>query len=177
MKVNKFIKSKIPRNYFFVKGKLDINCKYFIKEIEKGIKREDHRNFQTNLMSEMTSFKYFIFDKKFHEMLLPISDMIDKNNFNDSLPWQIADAWGYKHTFGHHTKRHHHIPSAISGAVMLNKHPQKLYFPDINEELESKPGNFVLFSPFLIHFTYRTKFKTPRYGLSFNYDYNYAYQG
>ena len=80
MKVNKLIKSKIERDYFFVKGKLSIDCKYFITEIEKGIKREDNQSFKTNLMSEMTSYKYFMADKKFQEMLLPISDMIDDNN-------------------------------------------------------------------------------------------------
>ena len=51
MKVNKLIKSKIERDYFFVKGKLSIDCKYFITEIEKGIKREDNQSFKTNLMS------------------------------------------------------------------------------------------------------------------------------
>ena len=68
MKVNKLIKSKIERDYFFVKGKLSIDCKYFITEIEKGIKREDNQSFKTNLISEMTSYRYFIADKKFQEM-------------------------------------------------------------------------------------------------------------
>ena len=36
MKVNKFIRSKIERDYFFIKGNLNIDCEYFITEIEKG---------------------------------------------------------------------------------------------------------------------------------------------
>ena len=44
-----------------------INCKYFISEVEKGINREDNKNFKTNLMSEMTSYKFFLIDKKFYE--------------------------------------------------------------------------------------------------------------
>ena len=95
MKVNKFIRSKIERDYFFVKGKLNIDCKYFITEIEKGIQRNDNQSFKTNLMSEMTSYKYFMADRKFQEMLLPISDMIDDNNFCGVKPWNLSDAWGY----------------------------------------------------------------------------------
>ena len=169
MKVNKLIKSKIERDYFFVKGKLSIDCKYFITEIEKGIKREDNKSFKTNLISEMTSYRYFMADKKFQEMLLPISDMIDDNNFCGPKPYDLFDAWGYKFSFGNYTRRHDHVPSAVSGAIMLNKHSQTLYFPDIREELKCEPGSFVLFSPFLKHFTHRTKSDVHRYGISFNY--------
>ena len=169
MKVNKLIKSKIERDYFFVKGKLSIDCKYFITEIEKGIKREDNQSFKTNLMSEMTSYKYFMADKKFQEMLLPISDMIDDNNFCGPKPYNLFDAWGYKFSFGNYTKCHDHAPCAVSGAIMLNKHSQTLYFPDIREELKCEPGSFALFSPFLKHFTHRTKSDVHRYGMSFNY--------
>ena len=35
MKVNKFIRSKIERDYFFIKGNLNIDCEYFITEIER----------------------------------------------------------------------------------------------------------------------------------------------
>jgi hypothetical protein len=171
MKVNKFIKSKISKNFFFIKGKLDINCKYFISEVEKGIKREDNKNFKTNLMSEMTSYKFFMNDKKFYEIIFSICDLIDENDFNEGDPWQLNEVWGYKHTFGNYTKYHHHLPSIMSGAIMLNKHSQKLYFPEIKEELKSEPGNFALFSSFLKHGNERTKSNKPRYGLSFNFMY------
>jgi len=169
MKVDKFIKSRIERNYFFIKGTLDINCKYFIKEIEKGIRRSDNENFKTNLVSEMTNYKYFLNDIKLHESLMPISEMIDQNNLNEDLTWQLSDAWGYKHSFSHFTKKHNHIGGIVSGAIMLNEHSQTLYFPEINEKLKCHPGDFALFSPFLSHFTERTTSHKPRYGLSFNY--------
>ena len=171
MKVNKFIKSRIERNYFFVKGKLNINCKYFISEIEKGIKRDDNENYQTNLISQMTSYKYFITDKKFYEIIFPICDMIEEHNFNNDYPWQLSDSWGYKHTIGDQTKFHTHSLSIVSGAIMLNQHPQSLYFPEIKEKLECKPGNFVLFSSFLKHGNKRNESYKPRYGLSFNFNY------
>jgi len=173
MKVNKFIKSKIERDYFFVTGKINIDTKYFINQIEQGIQKEDNQSFQTNLMSEMTNYKYFLNDKKFIEMIIEFSDMIEENNFNYGDPWQLSDAWGYKHTIGNYTKNHHHIPCSVSGAIMLNKHTQSLYFPDIDEKIECDAGNFVLFSSFLKHGNKRNKSYKPRYGLSFNYDYNY----
>ena len=46
MKVNKFIKSKIERDYFFVTGKLDIDTEYFINQTEKGIKSRRIRNWK-----------------------------------------------------------------------------------------------------------------------------------
>ena len=51
MKVNKFIRSKIERDYFFIKGNLNIDCEYFITEIEKGIQRSDNKSFKTNTIS------------------------------------------------------------------------------------------------------------------------------
>ena len=57
---------------------------------------------------------------------------------------------------------------------MLNEHAQELYFPDINEKLECKPGSFALFSGFLDHENKRNKSKKARYGLSFNFKYQSA---
>tara|TARA_R100001463_G_scaffold116582_1_gene171910 strand:- start:48 stop:587 length:540 start_codon:yes stop_codon:yes gene_type:complete len=173
MKVNKFIKSKIERDYFFVTGKIKIDVDYFIQKIEEGINRKDNENFTTNLMSEMTSYKYFLHDETFHEMLLPFNQLVDDNNFNYDLPWQLDDAWGFKQSIGNYSKPHHHLPTAISGTIMLTKHPQTLYFPDIKQELKCEPGAFAFFSPFLLHSNKRTKSHVPRYGLSFNYINNY----
>ena len=55
---------------------------------------------------------------------------------------------------------------------MLSKHPQHLYFPEINQTFECEPGNFVLFSSFLKHKNERNTTDKVRYGLSFNWYYN-----
>ena len=110
-------------------------------------------------------------NKKFYEIIFPICDMIEEHNFNNDYPWQLSDSWGYKHSIGDHTKFHTHSLSIVSGAIMLNQHPQSLYFPEIKEKLECKPGNFVLFSSFLKHGNKRNESYKPRYGLSFNFNY------
>ena len=175
MKVNKFIRSKIERDYFFVKGKLKIDVNYFIESIEKGIQDKDNQNFLTNLMSPMTSYKHFLDDQKFIELIMPLSDMITKHNFNQNMPWFLDDAWGFKQDFGNHTTYHDHLPSVVSGTIMLNKHPQKLYFPEIEEVLEPEPGSFVIFTPFLLHGNTRSTSYKPRYGISFNWNISSAY--
>lgn len=171
MKVNKFINSKIERPLVFVKGRLSLPFNYFIKEIEKGIAAENNENFKTNLISQMTNYKYFNNDKEMIKLLLPIFDLIEKNNLNDNDRFILADSWGFKMSFSHQTKKHRHCSSMLGGAIMLNKHPQKLYFPEINEEVESNPGNFVLFSGFLSHYNNRNTSDDIRYGLSFNLNY------
>ena len=171
MKVNKFIKSKIKRNYFFIKGKLKINTEYFINKIEEGIKEDTNLNYKTNLISPITSYKYFMGDEQFYKIIFLLNDMIDKEDLGDDNSYYLADAWGYKSGFGDYTKIHHHSGHIMSGAIMLNKHPQTLYFPEIQEELKPEPGNFVLFSSFLKHVNKRNLSKKIRYGLSFNYMY------
>ena len=175
MKVNKFIRSKIERDYFFVKGKLKVDVDYFIQRIEEGIQQKDNQNFLTNLMSPMTSYKHFLDDQKFIELIMPLSDMITKHNFNEGLPWFLDDAWGFKQEFGNHSTYHDHKPSVVSGTIMLNKHPQKLYFPEIEEVLEPEAGSFALFTPFLLHGNTRNKTYKPRYGMSFNWNIRSAY--
>ena len=63
----------------------------------------------------------------------------------------------------------------VSGTIMLNKHPQKLYFPEIEEVLEPEAGSFALFTPFLLHGNTRNKTYKPRYGMSFNWNIRSAY--
>tara|TARA_R100000030_G_C3239848_1_gene120356 strand:- start:710 stop:1243 length:534 start_codon:yes stop_codon:yes gene_type:complete len=173
MKVNKFIKSKIERDYFFVTGKLDIDTEYFINQTEKGIlaNKNVEPNFKRLGPILVTEPTFFLKDKKFMTMILEFSDMIEEENFNEGRSWEIAHGWGLKQAYTHHTRFHNHFPSLISGSIMLNKHPQSLYFPDINEELKSEPGNFALFHAMLKHGNKeRNDVDTFRYGLAFNYN-------
>ena len=170
MKITKLIKSTVERNYLFIQGKLPINSKYFIKKIEEGSTSEDNENYSTNVISRMTSYNYFSKNKNFLKVVLPLFDLLDKEASKPTPSWLIKDAWGFKQSFGDYSKLHHHIPHKVfvGGVIMLNEHPQSLHFPQINETLESKPGNFALFSSFLTHYNNRNATDRDRYGLSFN---------
>ena len=81
MKVDKLIKSKIKRDYFFITGKVPMDTKYFIEEIEKGIKEKENLSFQTNLLSEMTHYHYFLKDKEFFKVMLNFLDLIVESGY------------------------------------------------------------------------------------------------
>jgi hypothetical protein len=172
MKVEKLIKSKIEREYFFIKGKLDIDCKYFIQKIEEGIKAENNKNYKTNVVGKMTNYSYFFNDKNFIKSILPVFDIIDSYSFKECSAYKLKEVWGLREGFSEYTKQHMHLPSFLSGAIMLNKHSQSLSFPTINEHVDSEPGNFAVFSSFLPHKNNRNLTDKIRYGLSFNIEYN-----
>ena len=169
MKIDKLIKSEMRREYFFLKGKISINTKYFINKIEQGIQEESNKNYKTNLISSMTSYQYFMKDKNFIKVLLPMFDLIDSIDFKECNRYKLQDAWGFKQSFSDYTIKHHHSPAFLSGVIALNKHSQSLHFNDVNETLEFEPGNFVLFSGFLLHGNKRNITDKSRYGLSFNF--------
>jgi len=168
MKINKLFNTKIERDCVFVTGKLNLPINYFIKKIEKGIAADNNENFKTNLVSQMTNYQYFNDDKEMSKILLPLYDFIEQNNLNNNSDFFLNDSWGFKMGFSHYTIKHRHDTSILSGAIMLNKHDQTLYFPEIKQELRSEPGNFVLFSGFLKHYNKRNLSDNVRYGLSFN---------
>jgi hypothetical protein len=169
MKIEQLIKSKIERNYFFITGKVQMNTKYFIDEIEKGIRDENNKSFQTNLVSEMTDWKYFLSNKKFIDVALKFNDLVEQEDLTEGKRWTLQEAWGFKQSTGNYTQSHDHFPAMVSGAIMLNKHQQSLLFPEIKKELKCEPGNFVLFSSYLKHGSKRNLLDSCRYGLSFNY--------
>ena len=165
MKVEKYVKAKTEIDYFFVKGNLDIDAEHYIKKIEEAPKVQHNSNIA--IVGLMTDWKYFLSDKNFFkEIMIPIFDLLEEENFNNK--YLLCDAWGFKHNFSEYTKEHDHFPGFMSGAIMLNEHPQSLIFPKLNEELDSKPGNFCVFSSFIKHKSKRNFTDKPRYGLSFN---------
>ena len=168
MKVEKLIKANMLREYYFIKGNLSIDTKYFIKKIEEGINLNTNRNYTTNVVGNMTAFNFFLNDKKFIKMMMPIFDLIDSNPSEEVNSWRLSEAWGFKEKFSDYTRTHAHLPSFLSGAIHLSNHSQSLYFPKIQETLESKSGNFAVFSSFLQHNNKRNTTDKERYGLSFN---------
>ena len=170
MEIKKEIISKIPRDYFFIVGDIDIDAAYFIDRIEEGIKYSS-LNYKTNVVGEMTEWKFFKEDKKFIDILIKFLDYLDNNKIGNDDGYILNDVWGVKESFGEYTKEHSHRPSFISASLYLNNHSQKLYFPDIKQEVEPKKGRFVFFSSFLKHYTNRNNTNKSKYALAFNFDY------
>jgi hypothetical protein len=166
IKINKEIHSKIYQDYIFIVGSLKFNYKYFISKIEGGIKENSSLNFRTNVEGYMTSWNYFNEDFQFRIILCEIFDKLDSIKFIKS--YNFCECWGLKEGIGNRTKLHAHLPNYISGVIYLNDHSQKLYFPEINEEITPEEGKIVIFSSFLNHKTDRNIFNKPKYALSFN---------
>ena len=171
MEIQKEIKSKIERDYFFIEGKIDLDCEYFINKIEEGIKDSSIPIGKTNIKGEMTSWEYFLKDKKFFHILIRIIDYIEELKLVHHK-FSIQSAWGVKAAFGEYSQEHDHLPAIISGVIYLNDHSQKLYFPEIKNEIIPQCGKFVLFSSFLNHYTKRNIIDENKYAISFNFQYN-----
>jgi hypothetical protein len=164
MLISKHIQSQYLKNYFLVKGKFEINSKYFIEKIEEGIK-DSQMNFKTHVKGFMTPWKYFIHDNEIYNHLFKIFDFIDKNL--NAPPYTLVDIWGFKHVTGSKTTEHDHIPSLYSGVIYLTE-GEDLYFPEIKETVKCEPGSFAIFSADLKHGCERNLSNNPRYGISFN---------
>tara|TARA_R100001530_G_C4250267_1_gene137671 strand:- start:72 stop:605 length:534 start_codon:yes stop_codon:yes gene_type:complete len=168
MEIKKVIKSKVKKDYFFTEGYLDINCKYFIEEVDKGISQDDNASYRTNVKGKMTSPNYFMKDIEFIKVMQPLLDYIE-DSFKNAPSFDLTSAWGYKEGFGEYTREHDHGTCWLSGVIYLNKHPQKLIFPEINKEIIPEEGKFILFSSFLLHKTKRNITEKNKYGMAFNW--------
>ena len=168
---DKIIRSEIKQPYFFYKGKFNnINSKYFINKIDEGCNAINNNSFKTNIIGEMTNYKYFNNDIEFLKLVWQIFDVVDQDI--NSKEYRLEEAWGLKNSLSHYTKDHTHHGCYFSGVIYLNKHSQKLKFPEINQEIEPDIGSFAFFSSFLKHSCQRNLTNKTKYGLSFNCNYN-----
>ena len=167
MIVDKEIVSQIYRPYVFVTGIFDIDSKYFKKRVEEGV-QNSNINYKTNVHGKHTEWKFFNKDKEFGILLLQMIDYLDGLNIQ-LQKFSLEDSWGLIEGFGDHTIKHHHGYSYLSGVLYLNNHHQKLYFPEIKQEITPKQGRFVIFSSFLEHYTKRNIRNTEKYAISFNF--------
>jgi hypothetical protein len=164
--IHKYIERKISTDYFFIEGKLSIDSDYFIKSINKAIKKDGNENYKTHVKGQMTSWQHFVENKKFNEVLGKLIKEVDENL---NLPrYRLVDAWGYCLKKDEKTNFHNHTPSLWSAALYLNKHSQKLDFPQINQSVKPEKGKFVLFSSILNHGCEESKSNSVKYGISFN---------
>jgi hypothetical protein len=170
MIIDKEIISQISRDYIFISGVFDIDEKYFKKKIEEGV-QSSNINYKTNVVGQHTEWGFFNNDKKFMTLLFQINDYLKNSNIK-LYAYHLKEAWGLIENFGEYTKKHDHLPAYLSGSLYINDHYQKLYFPEINQEITPQKGRFVLFSSFLIHHTNRNLKHEKKYAVSFNFDYN-----
>jgi len=167
MIIDKEIISQIPRDYIFVTGVIDIDSQYFKKRIDAGI-QDSPLNYTTNVYGQQTQWKFFNNDKQFVVLVLQLIDYLE--NLNIELEaFYLKEAWGLIEKFGDYTKKHRHGGVYLSGVLYLNDHHQKLYFPEIKQEIIPKKGRFVIFSSFLLHQTKRNLKHKDKYAISFNF--------
>jgi len=169
MIINQEFNGKVQKEYFFIKGILDIDCQYFIEKIKESCASKQNNNYKTNIRALMTPFKLFKEDEKFlKEITLPLIDYIDKNyNLKKYYVW---DAWGFEVRPGEKTNFHDHQSSLWSGVVYLNNCEQPLEFPEINQVCRPQKGAFCVFNSFLLHGCKKNQDNVSKFGISFNFN-------
>ena len=166
MIISKDIQKKIPRDYFFVQGNIELDSAYFINIINQSCNSKDNLNKKTNIKGNMTPFNFFKNDSNFLKLMPIFMDYIDENV---DLPYySLFDAWGFSNKPSEKTTFHDHLGSIWSGVIYLNSCNQELHFPEINQSIKPEEGSFAIFSSFLKHGCYRNKDNVEKFGISFN---------
>jgi len=166
MQIHKEIQKKVLKDYFFIKGKIEIDSEYFIKKIKEGCESNSNLNFRTNIKGLMTTFDYFNTDIEFQKILQKFIHYIDDNY---SLhKYTLRESWGMEVRKNERTLFHSHSENLWVGVLYLNSSSQELIFDEINEKVKPEPGSFALFSPFLTHGCHRNQDNHSKFGISFN---------
>ena len=165
MQISKELNKKVLRDYFFIKGQLNIDCNYFIERIQKGVEEDENLSHRTNVKGKMTSWKYFNNDIHLVKQIIKFNKYLDQNY---ELPnYSLVDAWGFVNYPGEKTTFHAHN-SIYSGVIYLNECDQPLLFKEINQKVDPNPGSFALFSGWLQHGCDINDTDNPKFGISFN---------
>jgi len=161
MSIRKIIEKKVPIYVWLYECQLNnIDINYFINKIDNNLC--DKASYATNVKGGMTDWKLFNKDPKFHEIILESQRVLKVGQ-----KVQIIDSWGIKVENGGHTSIHNHEPSWGSGIFYLTDSNTPLYFPDLDIEIETKKGTFLIWSGILNHGTERLKDET-KYAIAFN---------
>ena len=147
IKANKIIERNILRKAQLYEIELKIDSNYFINKIEDSLK-EKNLNYATNVKGKMTVSKIVTWGKK----------------------KSLQSAWGIKIEEGDFTARHNHSACALSGILYLNNVNQTLEFPDLGISVEPKEGSFLVFTPWLDHYTEISESAEPKYAIAFNFE-------
>ena len=169
MIVNREFNRKFKKDYFFIQGILEIDCKYFIEKIKESCVSENNNNYTTNIKGLMTPFEFFKKDEKFlKQVSLPLINYIDENY--DLRNYHLFNAWGFELKPGGKTTFHDHHTSLWSGVVYLNDCKQPLEFPEIKQECKPQKGAFCVFNSFLLHGCRKNQDNISKFGMSFNFN-------
>ena len=166
MEISKELDKRVLRNYFFIKGHIDIDCNYFIEKIKKGVEEQNNMNHRTNIKGKMTSWKFFNNDINFIKPLIKFNKHVDQNY--DLPSYTLKDSWGFINSLGEKTDFHSHYEAIYSGVIYFNDCDQPLIFKEIGQQIDPKPGAFGIFSGWLTHGNDTNDTDIEKFGLSFN---------
>ena len=166
MQITKELEKKVKRDYFFIKGQIDIDCNYFIEKIKKGVEEKTNMNYRTNINGKMTSWDFFNNDINFLKHIINFNRYLDKNY---NLPkYILKSSWGFITLPGEKTYFHAHQEAIYSGVIYLNDCDQPLLFKEIEQQIDPKAGSFGIFSGWLTHGNYANITNNTKFGISFN---------
>ena len=166
MIIEKFFNKKVEKEYFFVKGKIDLDTNYLINKIKSCWGTEQQFEPVTNVKGLMTDWKFFNKEEKFLNPLRKIVYYIDGEI--DFKPFNLRESWGIELRKNNFTTYHDHSGSSWSGVIYLNSSNQNLIFPEIKQEVKPEPGVFVIFSGFLNHGCAPNDENSSKFAIAFN---------
>ncbi len=167
MKVLNHYTGIVKKKAYVFEGKTDIDAKYFISKINKGVEEEGNQSYKTNVKSKMTNFQYFLKDKKFIKFIEKIKPAFVYHN--NSCDVKLVDAWGNKTMPGDHVMTHDHGNVEISGILYLEDGGEETFFTDMRIKIKPEVGKFLIFDSDLYHGVGTNISKKPRYTMSFNF--------
>jgi hypothetical protein len=166
MQISKELEKKVQRDYFFIKGQIDIDCNYFIEKIKEGVQSKENMNYRSGVIGKMTSWNFFNDDINFIKHIKRFNKHIDKNY--NLPPYILSDSWGFINFPGEKTPFHTHFQAIYSGVIYLNDCNQPLLFKEIEQQVDPKAGSFCIFSPWLEHGCEINETEINKFGISFN---------
>ena len=150
--------------FFYQVEVTDVDTDYFINKIESNIDKELCN--ATNVKGSMTSWKLFLEDKKFTNIL---KTAYEQNKIDFGLNTFLESAWGIKMEKNEKTILHNHGENFVSGILYLNDCNNKIIFPEIETVIQVKKNNLLFFSAILQHYTETIK-EGVRYAIAFNFN-------
>ena len=166
MRISKELEKRVQRDYFFIKGHIDIDCNYFIEKIKQGVEEKDNMNYKSNIKGKMTSWNFFNNDSNFIKHIIKFNKHIDKNY--DLPAYTLKDSWGFINSPGEKTNFHSHHQAIYSGVIYLNDCQQPLLFKEIEQQINPEAGSFGIFSGWLNHGCDTNDTNNHKFGISFN---------
>ena len=167
MKVLNHYTGIVKKKSYVFEGKTDIDAKYFISKINKGVEETGNQSYKTSVKSKMTSFSYFLEDENFLKFIKEIVPAFVYHN--NKCEVKLNDAWGNKILPNTHVMTHNHGNVEISGILYLENGGQETFFTDLGIKVKPEIGKFLLFDSDLYHGVGTNISKKTRYTMSFNF--------